>query len=888
MYKKISDYGVIGNLCTVALIGPDGSIDWLCLPYLDSPSIFGALLDDRKGGRFALSPTGDWDSTQEYLPDTNILVTRFRTRTGVVRLTDFMPAASNNGLSREKAPELYRLVEVERGTVELRLVFEPRFNYARAEISVETGPCSILAQSDREAVTLSFSREGSEPLIKGESVEARWRLGSGGMVRFHLSYGRGELCELDPEQAHRAFEETAAFWRNWLKISETGRSVAFGPYREMAVRSALVLKLLSFQPSGTIAAAATTSLPEAIGGQRNWDYRFSWVRDNSLTLQALFNLGHLSEMHAYLNWLKKLIMTSGAENLQIMYGLRGEVDIPEAELNHLDGYKGSRPVRIGNAAAGQRQLDIYGDLLDAALNLSNYLGKIDPPLWASLARICDYVVQHWQEKDQGIWEVRSGPQDFVYSKVMCWVALDRGATIARRYGFPGNIQEWRETKDRIKEEVLTRGWSPVKGAFRQHYATDALDASALRLPLVGFLPFEDQRIVSTIEAINHELGPGGFLKRYTLEDGLPGDEGTFLFCSFWMVDCLIGLNLLEDAEALLHRLEGAANHLGLFSEEYDLDWRESLGNFPQAFTHIGYVNSVVALQQAKTVRAARRQKHKETPTPWYVFKKILLNDGDPSEDIPPQEMAARLKSTMNVLRGAFFEAGTGRVAYEKMQQSEIFQTYLRLSNDLKNMDLAALASREEKIAFWINLYNVIVIHGVIALGIRDSVKEVWNFFRRVCYQIGDHLFNPEDIEHGILRGNRRPPYSLLKRFRAGDPRLAFIVEPLDSRIHFALVCGSSSCPFIDVYTPENLEEELTMASQTFVNSGGAVLERSRNQISLSRVFKWYATDFGATQAERLRFITPYFFNAQDRSFVEDHADSLKVSYQSYDWRLNRY
>ncbi len=274
--------------------------------------------------------------------------------------------------------------------------------------------------------------------------------------------------------------------------------------------------------------------------------------------------------------------------------------------------------------------------------------------------------------------------------------------------------------------------------------------------------------------------------------------------------------------------------------------------------------------------------------PRYIFKKILLNDGEPSGDISPQEIAARLKNSMDILRGAFFEPGTGRVAYERIQQSEIYQTYLKLSNNLKAMDLELLARREEKIAFWINLYNVIVIHGVIALGIRDSVKEVWNFFSRVSYQIGNYFFSPDDIEHGVLRGNRRPPSSLFRRFRAGDPRLNFIVEPLDPRIHFTLVCGSSSCPFIDVYTPENLEEELTTASQAFVNSGGAVLDRSRQSISLSRIFKWYAQDFGATQAERLRYIIRYLDNEKDRTFIGDHADSLKVTFQNYDWRLNQY
>jgi GH15 family glucan-1,4-alpha-glucosidase len=797
-----------------------------------------------------------------------------------------MPIAAES--DQEKPPDLYRLVEVEHGAVELRLAFEPCFDYARARTSLETGTCSILGEGGQDAVTLSFSQEWREVEVTDERVTAAWHLTAGDTIRFHLHYGRGELCELDPKQAENAYQETAAFWRQWLKTSETGRTVALGPYRDMVQRSALVLKLLYFQPSGTMAAAATTSLPEEVGGVRNWDYRFSWVRDTSFTLQALFNLGHLSEMHGYLTWLKGLIHKCGAENLQIMYRLRGEEDLPEEELAHLEGYKGSRPVRIGNAAAGQRQLDIYGEIMDAALKLSDYVGKIDPDLWTSLAHICDYVVEHWQEPDQGIWEVRAGPYDFVYSKVMCWVALDRGITIARRYGFPANLKEWEKSRDKIKEEVLTKGWNQAKGAFRQHYSTEALDATSLLLPIVGFLPFDDANVVSTVEAVQRELGQDDFLRRYTEADGLPGSEGAFLLCSFWLVDCLIGLNRLEEAEALLHRLEGAASHLGLFAEQYDVVWKEALGNFPQAFTHIGYINSVMALQQAKAARAFARKPEQEKRRPLPFFQKILLNDGEPRDDIPPEDMAVRLKSTMNLLRGAFFESGSGRVAYERMQTSELYQRYVNLSYSLKNMDLDLLRTREEKLAFWINLYNVIVIHAVIELGIRDSVKEVWHFFTRVHYQIGGLLFSPEDIEHGILRGNRRPPYSLFRKFAANDPRLTYRVETLDPRLHFAQVCASSSCPPIEVYTPENLEEAFTIAGRTFINAGGAVLDRANRRISLSRIFKWYASDFGATQAERLRFIAPYFYDKQDRKFIEEHAESLSVTYQEYDWRLNRY
>jgi hypothetical protein len=691
------------------------------------------------------------------------------------------------------------------------------------------------------------------------------------------------------EKAATSLRETEAYWRSWLKRGETGRTIDLGPYGKMIDRSALVLKLLYYNPTGTIAAAATTSLPEEIGGVRNWDYRYTWVRDTSFTLQALFNLGHLSETQGYLRWIERLLSEHGPGRMQIMYGLRGEADLAEEELVNLDGYKGSKPVRIGNGAAAQRQLDIYGEIMDAALKLSDYVGKIDSELWPFLRGICDFVVEHWQDKDSGIWEIRGGPYHFVYSKMMCWVALDRGLTIARRYGFPADLKKWEQTKDKIKGEILEKAWNQGKGAFVQHYETDVLDSSTLLMPLFGFLPFDDSRIVSTIEATQRELGHDGFLYRYVGEDGLPGGEGTFLLCTFWLIDCLIGLKRFEEAETLLRRMERIANHLGLFSEEYDVRWKEVLGNFPQAFTHIGYINSVIALCQAKGKIAAEGEGEKALPRRSLLLtSRIVLNEGKAPQDIPIKDIAMQLKDSMNILRGAFFDTKRGRVAYEQMERSEAYRKYVESSHSLKKMELEELKTREQGLAFWINLYNVIVIHGVIKLGIRDSVKEVRNFFRRVQYQIGDLFFTPDDIEHGILRGNRRPPNSLFRVFQGNDPRLEFAIKPLDPGIHFTLVCASSSCPPIEVYTPEKLEKELTIAGETFLNGGGIMIDRGKSRVSLSRIFSWYATDFGKTLPERLRFIAPYLYNRDDRQFLEENAERIKVDYQDYDWRLNRY
>ena len=888
MYKKISDYGVIGNLHSVALVGLDGSIDWLCLPYIDSPSVFGALLDDEKGGRFRVSPRGAFDSVAEYLPDTNVLRTRFRTRTGIMQVTDFMPVLyTGEGEWEEERQELYRLVEVVRGTVEVALVFEPRFDYARARTTLEEHDGTIIVKGNGERLVLCSTRK-LEP--HEHSCRAQWTLSEGERVWLHIGHGVDALAEIDPAKAQGALRATEGYWRTWLKKSETGRSQSLGHYQAMVDRSALVLKLLYYEPTGAIAAAATTSLPEEIGGVRNWDYRFTWVRDTSLTLQALFNLGHLSETQGYLRWTERLIAEHGAGTMQIMYGLRGERELPEETLSHLDGYKGSKPVRIGNGAATQKQLDIYGEIMDAALKLSDYVGKIDTGLWPFLRDICNYVVEHWRDRDSGIWEVRDEPYHFVYSKIMCWVALDRGLTIAHRYGFPCDNELWQQTRELIKAEVLQQGWSDEKQSFVQHYETDALDASNLLIPIMGFLPFDDPRVVSTIEAIHRELGHGGFLYRYRTADGLPGEEGTFLLCTFWLIECLIGLNRLDEAEVLLRRMEGISNHVGLFAEEYDVKWDEALGNFPQAFTHIGFINSVINLCQARgrTMEAAA-ETEADLPT-WQLLlaNRIVLNDGAPLTQIAAKEIAPELKKSMNILRGAFFDTRHGRVAYEEMRKSRAYEDYLKLSYTLKLMDPAILTTRDERLAFWINLYNVIVIHAVIALGIRDSVKEVRNFFRRVQYQVGELFFTPDDIEHGILRGNRRPPNALFRVLGKDDERNQLLIEPIDPRIHFTLVCASASCPPIEVYTAENLEHELRLAGETFLNAGGVTIDKQANRVSLSRIFKWYRDDFGGSTAAVLRFIAPFMYEEGDRQYLKNHTENVRIEYQDYDWRLNRY
>jgi GH15 family glucan-1,4-alpha-glucosidase len=887
MVKGIGDYGIIGNSRTAALVGNDGSIEWLCLPFLDSPSVFAALLDQKKGGRFVVSPADPFDSTSRYRPGTNILTTTFRTTGGRIRLTDFMAVGrSGNESDDDEAQHLYRRVEVTEGEAEIVLHFAPRFDYARAESRLEISGEAVLARGGERRLHLLSSCTGME--IEGDEARGRWRLTAGEKIWFLLRSGDGTLAALHPSEAEEELERTERYWHDWLKRSETGEDFDFGPFREMLERSSLVLKLLEFAPTGSMAAAATTSLPEEIGGERNWDYRFSWIRDAALTVEALFNIGHLSEMEKYLKWLEKFICESGSA-LQVLYGLRGETEVLEESLPHLDGYKGSRPVRIGNGAYDQKQLDIYGEIMDAALRLSNYAGKIEFSMWPFFRSICDTACESWREKDSGIWEVRGGPYHFVYSKVMCWVALDRGLTIARRYGFPGDFDRWEGCREEIRQDVLERGWHEEKQAFVQHYDTDALDAANLLFPFYGFLSYDDPRMLSTVEAIRQELTVDGYVYRYRTEDGLAGGEGVFLVCSFWLADNLIGQGRLEEAMIQLLRLEKTANGLGLFAEEYDPFWDEALGNFPQAFSHIGYINSVFALCRARKSWQQIEEKSlaETTAQKLLVTQRFLLNEGSPEGEGTPGNIIADLKHKMNTLRGAFFRTAEGRVAYEEMAESSLFREYVECSRHLQRFDPAGLDDRDERLAFWINLYNVMVIHGVVELGIRDSVKEVTRFFRRICYDVGGMEFSADDIEHGILRGNHRYPNSLFHPFGKQDPRHDLAVEPVDPRIHFALVCASSSCPPIEIYSADTLDHDLEVSGKTFLNSGGVRIDKEANTVWLPQVFHWYGEDFGRNDEEHLRFIAPYLYREEDRRFLEEKAKTLKAKYQPYDWRLNR-
>jgi GH15 family glucan-1,4-alpha-glucosidase len=608
-YQPIEDYGLIGNLHTAALVGMDGSIDWLCLPHFDSPSVFAAILDCQKGGRFRIAPAGeDFRRKQFYWPDTAVLVTRFLHDDGVGQIEDYMPV----GGTRTVPDELVRRVAVVRGQVAFRLECRPAFDYARGGHQVH-----LVGDGARfDGPGLSLGLAAAVPLrLDGDGVITDFTLREGEKVTFVLS------C-LDPEdrpgrcpdvvEAEELFRDTVAYWRRWLsKCTYTGR------WREMVHRSAMTLKLLSFEPTGAIIASPTCSLPEAIGGERNWDYRYAWIRDAAFTLYGLLRIGFTEEATRFWAWLKDRWEEpdgQGAGPLQPMYGIDGRAGLPEETLDHLEGYRGSRPVRIGNAAHRQLQLDIYGELLDAVYLHNKYVEPVGYDSWTLLRRLVDWLCHNWKREDEGIWEVRGGRHHFVFSKVMCWVALDRSLRLADKRSFPGDRSRWLAVRDEIYEEVMAKGWDAGRHAFVQAYGSEALDASTLLMPLVFFMAPNDPRMLSTLDAIRRPADAGGLaadgmVYRYdplTAPDGLPGREGTFNMCSFWLVEALTRAGRtdparLEDARLLFEQMLGYANHLGLYGEQTGKSG-EALGNFPQAFTHLALISAAFNLDRALGAR----------------------------------------------------------------------------------------------------------------------------------------------------------------------------------------------------------------------------------------------------------------------------------------------
>jgi GH15 family glucan-1,4-alpha-glucosidase len=575
MVNRIGDYALLGDCHSAALVGRDASIDWACFPRFDAPSVFCKILDDDNGGFFAVNPSGVRSSRRAYIDDTNVLVTTFECEGGVIEVTDCMPLGAH---------ALLRRVACTSGAVDVDVVVEPRFEYGAFVPRFRSG--EAVGGSDALWV------DATHPLpVDGERLAGCWSLRAGDVGWVQVTWTSSYSPRPPGPDFARQLEQTIKYWKGWL----AGCSYD-GEHADAVRRSALVLKALTYAPSGAVVAAPTTSLPEEIGGERNWDYRYTWIRDATLTLISLFVLGFTDEAAAFKRWLERT-GAGRSQDLQIMYGICGERSLPELELAHLAGHRGSQPVRIGNGAVKQMQLDCYGQLLQAGWLFARAGGEITDDNWVFLAGLADIVCERWSQPDQGIWEVRDDPRHFVHSKLNCWVALDRAVRLAEGLRADAELDRWRAERDRIaiylEKEAAVDGWFPQAVGF------PVADAATLLVPALGLLPTGHPSVTATIDAVIRDLSHDGLVHRYKADDGLEGGEGAFLLCSFWLLDCLTHAGRLDEADALLERLLGLANDVGLFAEEVDVASGEALGNFPQAFTHMALVTSCAHLSAAK-------------------------------------------------------------------------------------------------------------------------------------------------------------------------------------------------------------------------------------------------------------------------------------------------
>ncbi|MBV9058916.1 MAG: glycoside hydrolase family 15 protein [Pseudonocardiales bacterium] len=592
-YLPISEHGPIGDLRTVALVGSNGTIDWYCCPSFDAPSVFGAILDADRGGSFELAADLPVRTKQFYFPDTNVLITRFFTEDGVGEVQDFMPLGDGVEADRHR---LIRRVMCVRGSIPFRARVAPRFGYGLDPHTVRRHDGLILFESADLSLALSAT-----VALECDTVDAwaEFTLAEGQSAVFALDGLNGNVvprgCPHD--EAEQQFTATVAFWRRWLSASRYR-----GRWREMVHRSALTLKLLTYAPTGAIVAAPTTSLPEQLGGERNWDYRYVWLRDAAFCVYALLRLGFTGEATAFMNFLTTRCMRDDGPSgpLQIMYGIDGRTELPEHTLDHLAGYQGAAPVRVGNAAVNQLQLDIYGALIDSIYLYDKWGQPISSDLWERVYALVDWVCDHWDQADEGIWETRGGRKNYLYSRLMCWVAIERAMRMARRRGLPADLSRWGRARDAIYRQIMRRGWSAARQAFVQHEDDDVLDAAVLMMPMAKFISPTDPKWLATLDALTAELVSDSLVYRYDAKaspDGLRGEEGTFSLSSFWYVEALTRAGRLDEARLAFEKMLTYANHLGLYAEEIS-HTGEQQGNFPQAFTHLALISAAFSLDRA--------------------------------------------------------------------------------------------------------------------------------------------------------------------------------------------------------------------------------------------------------------------------------------------------
>jgi GH15 family glucan-1,4-alpha-glucosidase len=593
-YLPVSEHGLIGDMHSVALVGTNGTIDWYCCPSFDAPSVFGSLLDADRGGCFELAAAVPATTRQFYHPDTNVLITRFFADDGVGEIQDFMPVG---GAAEARRHQLIRRVLCVRGTMPFRAKVSPRFGYGMDAHTLTEVEAGVVFTAPSLTVRLTATVPAEHD---GRDVTAEFKLAEGESAVFAMDEVGGDAVPraCSSGETHELLADTVAFWRSWLSASRYR-----GRWREVVHRSALTLKLLTYAPTGAIVAAPTTSLPEQVGGERNWDYRYVWVRDAAFCIYALLRLGFTSEADAFMHFIVTTVTASqpsAAGPMQVMYGIDGRTELPEAELRHLAGYRGSRPVRIGNAAAKQLQLDIYGELMDSVYLYDRWHQPISSAHWDTIVTRADWLCDNWDQPDEGIWETRGGPKKFLYSQLMCWVAMERAIRLAIRRGLPADLERWRKARDAIYRRIMDRGWSPQLKAFAQYEGGDVLDAAVLLMPLVKFIAPTDPKWLSTLDALTASLVSDSLVYRYNPQaspDGVRGEEGTFSACSFWYVEALTRAGRLDEARLAFEKMLTYANHLGLYAEQISRAG-EQQGNFPQALTHLALISAAFNLDRA--------------------------------------------------------------------------------------------------------------------------------------------------------------------------------------------------------------------------------------------------------------------------------------------------
>jgi GH15 family glucan-1,4-alpha-glucosidase len=612
VYRPIRDYALIGDTHSAALVSSEGSLDWACLPHFNSGAVFLRILDDEKGGYCAIIPHDVKARSRQYLPGTNILETTFTTPSGVLQVADFMPLRRRRVLTEagqdvDSEHQIVRLLRCTSGSVEGSIDLRPTFNFARDKAKAEMRDGALVFRGSHDELHVQGA---TFRLQAGPAAKAQFRLRAGEATFVCLKHAapNARIASIDLPRAEALLSETREYWETWLQSCHYR-----GPFRDSVLRSALTAKLLTFEPSGAIVAAPTTSLPEQPGGERNWDYRYTWLRDASFTLTALMVLGYYGEASDFLHFFRRTCPNL-EKSFQILYGINGEHEQNETELKHLKGYRDSRPVRVGNAAATQKQLDVYGELVQCIYlyvtheAFAQHRKPFMDDLWRLVRQIADHVSHVWREPDSGLWEMRGKQRHFLDSKALCWTALDRAIQLTGVMGGRADVAHWKRERDAVYQSIMENGFNPKIGAFVQSYGSEALDASALRLPIVGLIGASDPRMLSTIQKIEQQLVRKGLVYRYRdVDDGVSGQEkGTFSMCTFWLIDAYILLGRLRQAEDLFEHVLSFQNDVGLYSEEIDPDNGEQLGNFPQAFSHISLVNSAARLEAA-------REGHKPTP-----------------------------------------------------------------------------------------------------------------------------------------------------------------------------------------------------------------------------------------------------------------------------------